>query len=100
MTYPPPGGGGTRCGGLIHPILNTLCTQLLCQEAGIKLKCAGEIPRIDAVRVENSHGRLAQRLAHRLYTPLVGGSNPSSPTIFCYFLSSPDRWTILDHLHF
>ena len=27
-------------------------------------------------------GRLAQRLAQRLYTPLVAGSNPASPTIF------------------
>jgi hypothetical protein len=27
-------------------------------------------------------GRLAQRLAHLLYTQVVGGSNPSSPTIF------------------
>ena len=29
-----------------------------------------------------SGGRLAQRLAQRLYTPLVAGSNPASPTIF------------------
>ena len=44
-------------------------------------------------------GRMAQRLAQRLYTPLVGGSNPSSPTIFpkgirtflarCKILQSP-----------
>jgi hypothetical protein len=29
-----------------------------------------------------SVGRMAQWLAQRFYTPLVGGSNPSSPTIF------------------
>jgi hypothetical protein len=29
----------------------------------------------------NVVGRLAQRLAHLLYTQVVGGSNPSSPTI-------------------
>ena len=29
-------------------------------------------------------GRLAQRLAQRLYTPLVTGSNPVSPTSFIF----------------
>ena len=32
-------------------------------------------------------GRLAQRLAQRLYTPLVTGSNPVSPTNY-----RPDNW--------
>ena len=32
-------------------------------------------------------GRLAQRLAQRLYTPLVAGSNPASPTICCSNIS-------------
>ena len=34
-----------------------------------------------------SSGRLAQRLAQRLYTPLVAGSNPASPTICCSNIS-------------
>lgn len=32
--------------------------------------------------VSSGCGRLAQRLAHLVYTEVVGGSNPSTPTIF------------------
>ena len=39
---------------------------------------------MDSQRPVRISGRMAQRLAQRLYTPLVGGSNPSSPTIFRY----------------